>query len=263
MRRNSEECLSDLALDRCLAGELAPSERQSIESHVNACDACRARQAELGESRRRFAREAPGFGALARAALEQKNPSSAQELGALAPRRRERRRWVAAAAALAAAGVALVVGSPRLFAPATDGAPGAATRTKGGVATLGWVVRRGERVLRGAAEDPLRAGDALRFTVSTREPVYVAVLGLDASGRVSVYHPDTERLARVEVGQDQPLPAAIVFDAPPSHERLYGVFCFSAVPVSSVKQAVEAAPGAPALPDGCTHESWALGEAEQ
>jgi hypothetical protein len=261
MRRRTDECLSDLTLDRCHAGELSAADLQSIASHVAACDECRARQAELDETRQRFAKEAPPFAALERAALEHRERRSAPRIGAAGPARRERRRRITAASALAAAGIALGVGAAWFFAPG-EGVELATTRTKGGVATLSWVVRRGERVLRGAPEEQLRTGDALRFTVSTREPVYMAVLGVDASGKVSVYHPDGEQLARVEVGQDQPLPGAIVFDAPPSHEQLYGVFCADRVPVWRVKRAIEVAPGAPALPEGCTHEHWALGEAE-
>jgi hypothetical protein len=104
----------------------------------------------------------------------------------------------------------------------------------------------------------VRAGDALRFTVSAHEPVYVAVLGLDATESLSVYHPAGDRLTQVEAGQQQPLPGAIELDATPGDERLYGVFCTTAVPLSAVTFAVERSPEAPALPEGCSFERWTL-----
>jgi hypothetical protein len=142
--------------------------------------------------------------------------------------------------------------------PASRENPGHGIRAKGSDASLSWVVRRGERVFMGHPEQRLRAGDAVRFTVSSPEPVYVAVLGLDVGGRLSVYHPDGDRLTRVEPGRDQPLPTAIELDATAGQEQLYGVFCSSPVPLSEVTLAFERTPAAPALPRGCSVERSTL-----
>jgi hypothetical protein len=253
-RRRNPSCPSDLKLDRWLVGELTPAEERAIALHVEACGFCKPRQAELAESRRVFARDAPPFAALGR---PEARPSDAREL-ARRPGRSAPSAWLIGASALAAAAaIALAVGKPWPSPPATDVAS-SGTRTKGGVASLGWVVRRGERVFSGRPEQPLRAGDAVRFTVSAREPVYVAVLGLDAGGLVSVYHPEGDQLSRVEAGHEQVLPTAIELDAAPGEERLYGVFCASAVSLSAVKLAIQRSPEAPALPSGCTHERWII-----
>jgi hypothetical protein len=251
MPRRDEDCASDLALDRWLAGELTLDEQRDIEAHVAACAACSAQRGRLAEARRTFAQEAPSFAALQRA-----EPAS-RRAAAGGPQRAERYRWLVAASALAAAAVFVAVFQP---GPPLPDAEGHGTRTKGGIASLGWVVRRGEHVLEGGPEERLQAGDAVRFTVSAREPVYVAILGLDVRGRASVYHPHADTLVKVEAGADQLLPAAIQFDSAPGEERLYGVFCRSAEPVSRVQAAIERSPDAPQLPQGCSHERWTPNE---
>ena len=75
-----------------------------------------------------------------------------------------------------------------------------------------------------------------------------------------MYYPEGEQLSKLEAGRDQLLPAAIEWDATPGAEQLYGVFCLSAMPLSRVKDAVERAPDAPALPPGCSIERWTLHE---
>jgi hypothetical protein len=251
MRRRSEHCPSALGLDEWLAGELTPEGAAQVEAHVADCRFCQSRRAERLETRRTFAADAPSFAALV---------SRGSEAFASAPpgrsARRRRWRWVAGASALAAAAaLALLVGAPW---PAGerfgDVGAGSGTRTKGNPASLGWVVRRGARVFAPGPDERLRAGDALRFTVSAREPVFVAIFGLDSLGRLSVYHPDTDQLSQVGPGKDQPLPTAIALDATPGDERLYGVFCRGSRSLSELRRAIERAPDAPLFPAGCTHE---------
>jgi hypothetical protein len=271
MRRRSESCASDLKLDRWLAGELTPDAQQELVAHVNACESCRERHAALTESRQSFARQAPPLEALAhpQPSLSKREPRQKGSPGpvisshrALAnrPAQRVRSRWLAGASALAAAAaLALGIGKPwSTSIPSGADTTGSGTRTKGGLGSLGWVVRRGEHVFAGRPEQTLRAGDAVRFSVSTREPVYVAILGLDPKGHLSVYHSDGEQLSKVEAGRDQLLPAAVELDATPGAEQFYGVFCPSAVALSPVKDAILRSPDAPALPLGCSSERWTL-----
>lgn len=232
-RRRSAQCPSTLRLDQWLAGELPPEPAARVDAHVSSCASCQQERATRLDTRRQFAQQAPDFAALARSA------------------RSGRRRWLPAALTLAAAAAALLlVTRPTWRAESLAEHPGG-TRAKGSGASFGWVVRRGERVFAPAPEEPLRPGDALRFTVSTHEPVFVAILGLDAQGQLNVYHPDAERLSALEPGAEQPLPAAFVLDAAPGDERLYGVFCRSALPVAALRDAVARAPDAPVVPDGC------------
>jgi hypothetical protein len=257
-RRQNQDCLSDLQLDRWLSGELSAEQTQRSAAHLEECPLCQRRYVELSMEHRRFA-DLPPMGELER-------PGGGATLlddKAFQTRRERRSQWFWVASTLAAAGVALFVARPwqRGAPPAEEN--GSGTRTKGASARLGWVVRRGEHVFTGRPEQALRAGDALRFTVSAAEPVYVAVLGLDATGRIGVYHADADRLARVEAGEQQALPGAIELDAAPGEERLYGVFCAAPMALSSVRFAVERAPDAPALPEGCSFERWTLSKEER
>jgi len=252
-RRRGDPCLSDLVLDRWLVGELTPAEGRLAEEHVSRCDGCRSRRAELSESRRGFLRDAPPFAALERG--PSLAASAAQRSAAPLSRSPLAGRWFAGAAALAAAAVvALAIGQPwRAPEPLSD-----ATRTKGGTASLSWVVRRGERVFAGHPDQPLRAGDAVRFTINARESLYVAIFGFDGATEPRVYFPDAERLAKVEAGREQVLSMAIELDATPQDERGCAVYCRSPEPVASVRDALARSVDNPRLPEGCSAERWSL-----
>ena len=177
MRRRSHDCLSDLKLDRQLAGELGGAEARAVEAHVEGCESCRVRRLELLVARRGFAAEAPPFAALVG------SESSPRVAGAPSDGREGRGRawqsmpWLLAAAALAAAAAVVGIGEAWRAAPGRDGG-GFGTRTKGSLARLDWVVRRGDRVFESRPDRPLRAGDALRFSISAPEPVFIALLPL-------------------------------------------------------------------------------------
>ena len=237
-RQRSADCPSDLRLDQWLAGELAQVERAALEAHAAGCEPCRRRRSLLLDAQRSFASTAPVF-----ATLSQRPPHW-------------RKSWrIVAPALAAAAALLLALGRPWQHWLQQDGH---GTRAKGSVAQLRWVVRRGQRVVAGRPDQSLRAGDALRFSVSAREPVYAAVLGRDAAGHVNVYYPEAAELARVDAGNDQPLPLAIELDATPGDEQLHSVFCRGPASLAQVKAAIERAPDAPALPAGCSHERTTL-----
>jgi hypothetical protein len=234
--RRGEHCPSALRLDQWLAGELPPAEAASLEAHAAECERCQRERAARLATRESFAADAPPFPRLARSA-------------------RRRGRWIGGGAALAAAAALLLL----LNAPWRGDAEGElGTRTKGASASFAWVVRRGGRVFAPAPDEPLRSGDALRFTVSTQQPTFIALLGRDASGHVSVYHPEGERLAALGPGKDQPLPGAIELDAAPGSEQLFGIFCREPLRVATLQQAISSAPDAPRLPAGCSHERQLL-----
>jgi anti-sigma factor RsiW len=256
MRRRSQACLSDLKLDRWLAGELAEAEERVVEAHVEGCESCRDRRLELLAARRGFAAEAPPFAALGGSGSSPRVSGAPSDGRWRRGRAWQRTPWLLAAAALAAAAALVGIGEAWRAAPGRDGG-GFGTRTKGSLARLDWVVRRGDRVFESRPDGPLRAGDAVRFSISAPEPVFVAILGLDQRGVPSVYHPEGNELSRVEAGNGQLLPAAIEIDASPA-ERLYGVYCSSPEPVARVKDAIARSPDAPALPEGCSSEHWTL-----
>lgn len=255
-RRLSEDCLSDLQLDRWLARELSQREQHKLEVHVARCSSCRERRVELEDEQRRFGQSAPELAAASQ-------PRATEPAPGVTPLRAPGARglWLAGAGALAAAAALALLVNRTALSPVSPGptdTPSHGIRTKGGVASLGWVVRRGAQVFAGHPDLSLRPGDALRFTVSAREPVYVAVLGLDAAGHLSVYHPEGNQLSRVEAGQKQPLPVAIELDTTPGEEQLYGIFCNAEVRLAPITAALERSSKAPALPSGCSYERWSL-----
>jgi len=237
-RQRSADCPSDLRLDQWLAGELAQVERAALEAHAVGCEPCQRRRSELMDAQRSFASSAPSF-----AALSQSPAKAGRSWRALGP------------VLAAAAAVLLALGQPWRYWLERDQKN---TRTKGSVAQLDWVVRRGERVVAGRPDQSVRAGDALRFSIRAHEPVYAAVIGRDGAGHVIVYYPEAAELVQVAAGTDQPLPLAIELDATPGDEQLHGVFCPRPVAVAQVKQAIERSADAPALPPGCSHQRAVL-----
>lgn len=195
MKVRGDQCLSDLLLDRWIAGEsLAADERAHAEAHIQGCAACAGRREVLLREVREF------------------------DLPLRLPTPAPRPRWrfplglrVGFAAACAAAGVLL-------FLPSTE-EPG--IRTKG-AASLSVIARTQEgtvaRVLPG---DTLAPGDAIRFEVRTTEPAVVAILGIDAAGAVTPYVEGVE----VEAGGAQLLPGSILLDGTLGPERIVALFC--------------------------------------
>lgn len=237
-RNRSADCPSDLRLDQWLAGELTRIERDALDVHVAGCEACRRRRSDLIEAQRSFVSSAPGFAVLAQGAAKRRGS------------------WRALVPALAAAAALLLaLGQPWQYWLERDPPR---TRTKGSLARLSWVVRRGDRVFAGRPDQPLRAGDALRFSIHALEPVYAGVFGRDAAGRVSAYYPETAELALVPGGSDQPLPVALELDASPGDEQLHGVFCRHPASIAQVQRAIERSADAPALPPDCSHERATL-----
>jgi len=218
-------CLSDLRLDELLAGELAGDDATATERHLGECARCRTRHTALVADRAQF-----------RAALR--------------PLTRKRTAWhgpaLAAGAVALAASAALVVRTP------DDG-----TRSKGG-ARLGFVVVRGDVMRAGGPGERVHPGDTLSFLVTSARPSYVAVLGRDAAGRVSVYFPSGDRAERVAAGRDLQLPQAVVLDGTLGHEQLYGVFCAAPVALAALRDATGAGQLEREPPEGCTVDRLAI-----
>lgn len=197
-------CLSDLALDRLLAGELAGTlERAQAQEHLRGCAGCAARKLALVEDARRFQDEVDAGGW---------RPAPIEE-----PRRRlfgwgKGLSWGLAGACAVLAAIAFLPQGP----PASGG-----LRSKGG-GSLSLIARTGdgvvERVLPG---DELAPGDAIRFEVTAHEAAILSILGIDASGAVTPYVRETA----LEAGAGQVLPGSILLDETLGPERIVAYFC--------------------------------------
>lgn len=175
-----------------------------------------------------------------------------------------RTRWVAPLTMMAAAALLVLVwprsGPQREEDPAptrddggkADAAPARpGTQAKGAGPRLKIYVRRGTAVVEADALDHWRPGDVLGFAYSSVQPRYLAVLGRDATGSVSVYYPRGPTAARAEPGQDVAFGDGIELDDTLGEEVVYGVFCAHAVEVARLRAALARMRGEPVLPAGC------------
>jgi hypothetical protein len=216
-------CVSDLALDNHLSGDLAAPEAAAVDAHLAQCVRCRMRHELMERQRSEFLAQTPSWRAF-----------DAQQ------RRPQRWRRSAALGALAAAAAVL------LFVRTNDeNLPQARTK---GAPSLSFHVKRGDKVLQGASGEIVHPGDVLRFSYTTERPVYFALLNVDGY-TATVFHPLTAKAALIEPARDAALGFGIELDALLGEERVYGVFCDAAFELEPLRKALEAAPTLPALQD--------------
>jgi hypothetical protein len=232
-RRPSSECLSDLALDEWLALEAEPELEARHAAHAAGCAYCNARLAQRKAANSAYLASAPQ---LTRRRMQPPSKRMARP-----------RLWWAGGLAAAASVFLLLTFSARQ--------PDAGARSKGG-ARLGFYVKSGDAVREGAPGERVRPGDALRFIVPRGERRYLAVLGRDSRGVVSVYFPAGDAAARPSVepsdrlGQNVALEGSVVLDDAPGSEQLFGVFCDAPVPIDPLRAGL-ARQDRPSPPAGC------------
>jgi hypothetical protein len=227
-RRLSEDCLSDLKLDRWLSGELSSEEAAAASSHAAQCLPCRARHLELQRDREAF---------------DQAPPPLRLRAGG-------ERAWVFAACGAAAAAAALGLfwlsrgGSPSSLGPRDEVA------SKGSPFALEAVIERAGHQLRARSGDLVSAGDRVQLAYSTPTPIFLYVVGVDGTKRATTYFPEGTEPSRVAPGSEVELPFSLVIDDTPGTEHFYGVACAEARAPVEVARAVEVAGSAPVLA-GC------------
>ncbi|MDB4970659.1 MAG: hypothetical protein JWN44_6348 [Myxococcales bacterium] len=205
-RLRDESCLSDLVLDRLVAGESpARPDPAAVEQHLGSCAVCSARLDELRRDR-----------------------SLAAPMLAAGRRRHtvlRRRRFLLAAAPalLAAAATLLLLLMPRLREHLPE-------RIKGGGNGAALLLDVAVRHADGKVEalqpgGRVRPGDMVRFIVSTARPGHLVIMGLDTAGKVTVYVADGEAPRAIDRGARQVMPGSIVLDATLGAERLVALEC--------------------------------------
>jgi hypothetical protein len=233
-RQRNDGCVSDLKLDRLVAGE----ERDAAAlAHLLGCSACSAR---LEQFRRDRASAAALVGDGVQRIL----------------RAQRRRRFLVGAQAFLAAAMILLIVWPR---------PRDSERPKGSGAAveLDIIVRRADghivELLPGGRVQP---GEAIRFRVSTARAGRLAILGLDAAPKVTPYV--QEAIAR---GDKQVMPGSIVLDDTLGAERVVALLCDpsvdAAMPLATARRKLDQAGGDPrrvgalALP-GCDESALVM-----
>jgi hypothetical protein len=227
-RARGESCLSDLTLDRRLAGELQGRETRDAEAHLEACSDCRVRQ-------RAIEAESAAFGGALPAALAVRAKAHGPRL-----------RWIwAGAGALAAAGLAAIVLAVLPREPEELG-----VRLKGGFSLSVFARHSDGRVERLLPQARLRPGAQIRFEVSTPGEGYLAIVGIDRAGAVTAYHPAGGDAVPVAAGSNRLLDGSIVLDDTVGAERVVAVFCAArrstAEVVAAGREALQRARGDPA-----------------
>ncbi len=231
----NQECLSDIAIDRYLAGE--HEEPAAVERRVQSCEHCRARL----EALRLDAEQA-------RAALPEL-PGGRQPRGG----------WVGLMAV--AAGLLLALSLAWALVLTDDGSGSsdsdriAHTRTKGRARMTAYV-RRGERVFR-LGDKALQEGDGIAFAYTSPQDSHLAVFDIDG-GHVALLHPGGPLTLPVEAGVDVELGLAVELDGSLSEERIVAVFCSDPAATAELEASLEAAA---ALPEGCFSDSIELRKA--
>ena len=217
-------CLSALQLDRYAMGELTPAAAEETASHLAGCRRC-------GEA----------MDVLRAARVE---PLPPLRVVPLAARRPASRRVVVAGISVAAAAALLLMIRP------------GGERLKGPGVALGMYVDHGGEVRRAGPGETVAPGDALRFTVTAPQAVYVAVLSVDPAGRASIYYPRAARAEPVQPGVEVALPLGTRLDDTLGEERIVGVFCSAPVELEPLRAGLER--GDLSLPDGCQVTRWSF-----
>jgi hypothetical protein len=246
---NGTSCPSEFALERWRLGELAGSSDEApLVAHLEACETCRRRRAELAE-----AVPPP----LDTGAIWSRASTGGQ---LVSPGRRKAlpaSRWVGAAFA----GIALAAA---LFLVLRRTEPD--TLIKGGDFQLEVIAKtRDGSVRRIESGAHLAPGDRLRFEVSTRWPkADIALVMLDSAGKVSRLAPAEGQSLAISGGRRALLHEAVVLDGALGAERIVLVACARSMEVpdvvASAKRALATAHGDPrqveSLGTGCHEETF-------
>jgi hypothetical protein len=229
-RCGPESCLSDLALDRLGLPECTAEERERAQAHLATCRACAQAAAALDGDRNRFLTEAD-VPALARDALARAER---------APDRGAWQRWLAPVLGLGLAAAGLMFWlRPGDRAGLPAGGDGLSAK---GSFAVELYVKHAERGGEGRLHlgETLHPGDHVRLRL-TGGAAYAAVLAVDTTGRVSVYHPAGGAQAAAAEPGELPVRGAIELDETLGTEVLLAFSCAQPVDVATLVAAVQQA----------------------
>jgi hypothetical protein len=225
-------CITDLRFDRFHAGELSGADERSLRTHLSSCARCGLRCDLLERQRTAFYLRAADWQSFAaRRAAPPTDKRRAFGRGA---------RWAVLSAAAALAVALFVRPAPDERVPSV--------RSKGGPA-LGFYVKQGEQVRRGASGERVRPGELVRFVYSVDRPAYFALLHSDTA-RASIYFPTGLHASAVEPGRDVALDFAIRLDSQLGAERVYGLFCAEPITLEPLRAQLETIGDLPSIA-GC------------
>ncbi len=249
--------LTELTVDRHLDGELQGPALESVERHLEGCEACR----QLLEEVRAWGATLDVRPPTTLKTEEEPPPSEPEQRGAVVLQFPSSfTRGVSVGLALAAAALFMVL-LPRTSdapVPGVSGPPSDVYRLRG--PTLDWEVRvhDGQRDRRVEPGDVVHPGERVGFRVHAKVDGFLAILGADDTGEAYVAYPtDESRRAVPWAGSKgfRDVDAAMRFDAKPGKERLLALLCTKPVELTPVLKEL---PRGGALPLGCAKEEITL-----
>ena len=232
-------CLSELKLDRLLAGELAPAAQAEARHHLEGCPGCASRRAERERERQLFRDTAP--------------PLFSGWQPRFTARPRRGRMWFATGALAVAAAAVFLIARPR---PEE-------TVTPKGKAALRFFVLDGStgQVRPGSPRQEVHPGDRIRFQFDRAAVAgrHVALIGRDAAGNATTYFPDAGDTARpAPTAEDGLLPYSIALDAALGVETVHALYCREAVALAPVRAALARSGASVVWPASCEVEQVRL-----
>jgi hypothetical protein len=216
---------TDLELERQLAGDL-PADR-AFDQH--ATDADRARLAELRAEHEAYMRSVDIDNEVRR--IQQRVARAAPE-----PASKRWLRWLVPAGALAAAAAVVLVLVRR---GGEQPQQGDEYQVKGDDVALVVYVATQDGSRRVTTGDSVTAGDKLRFEIDAAKPGYIALVGIDGSGALSVYYPESGAQPLAYDPHTRLLPGAIALDATPGDEHFYVLYSAAPFMLDAVKPALQ------------------------
>jgi hypothetical protein len=214
-----------------MMGELPPPDALAVKEHLSGCTTCTETVAGM------------------RAVRDEVRTLPLPSIPGMAPPARPR------TSGLVLGGLALALAASLVVALRPD-TP--LERPKGGGVALGMYVQHGDEVRRAGPGEVVSPGDAVRFSISTPVPSYVAVLSVDPAGRAFIYFPEGGRTVRVPAAPEVPLPLGTRLDETVGEERLLALFCTAPVELEPVRRTLEQAGEAAPLPPGCQGVQWSF-----
>jgi hypothetical protein len=224
-------------MDRLLAAELSKEHEREVRKHLFSCLECTARLETIKKGRDEFlldpaprlfvVKNEPVVSPLWRRALGSKVAGGA------------------IAAGIAVFGVFFALQGDEL-----------GTRRKGSSQQLGFYVKHEAEVRRGTSGEVVAPGDSLRFIYTIDSPKHLAIIGVDAADKASVYFPEGQVTLPVPEGREVALPLAALLDETLGKETIYGLFCSDVVSVEKTRALFES--GKIAAPEGCELERMTI-----
>ncbi|MEK7706322.1 MAG: hypothetical protein AAB426_15280 [Myxococcota bacterium] len=222
-------------LERLLARDLSGEQTHNAQQHLDDCGDCRQLLAQLRAEDEAFTRTVPS--AAFRIEHERR----------IAKRRAPRARWWVLAPAVLAASAAAVLFA---LAPPDGEAPG--VRSKGSGVALEFAVLDGSTLRPGRPGELVAPGARLQLRYDAGDARYMALLGVDRTGTVTVYFPEDSGglLAPLPGGASGRLPFSLTLDATPGIEHFVAVFAPTAAPLEEIVSALASVAKSPdaALP---------------